>query len=165
MAQSNPTTMLTTMMEAKRLTTNAGQDFVVFTVDQQLYKVAVQLSWADKSIHDSFVLRLGGMHTLMNFVGCVGTLMANTGLEEIMASAFGGVSHMLSGKKFPQNVRALRIVAEEVLKSTLQDPTVRLKGDLMEILEASAVKSKTCKLWLDCLIKPVFIMMIYQSRA
>ena len=32
-----------------------------------------------------------------------------------MSVAFGGVSEMLSGKKYPQNVRTLRIVVEELL--------------------------------------------------
>ena len=48
--------------------------------------------------------RLIGMHTLMSFVGAVGNLMSDSGLEMIMESAFGGVSKMLSGKKFLQNV-------------------------------------------------------------
>ena len=36
-------------------------------------------------------LRLGGMHTLMSFVGAVGSLMSDSGLESIMESAFAGV--------------------------------------------------------------------------
>ncbi len=62
-----------------------------------------------------FVPRRGGIHTLMSFIGAVGTLMSNIGLEEVMNSAFAGVPKMLSGKKFPQNVRALRLVTEELL--------------------------------------------------
>ena len=34
---------------------------------------------------------LGGMHTLMSFVGAVGVLMSNTGLKELLESAFGSV--------------------------------------------------------------------------
>ena len=40
----------------------------------------------------NFIPRLGGMHTLMNFTGAVGTLMADTGLEDILQAAFGGVA-------------------------------------------------------------------------
>lgn len=54
---------------------------------------------------------------LMSFVGCVGTLMRDTGLKELMEAAFRRVIKMLSGKKFPQNVRALRLVAEELFRS------------------------------------------------
>jgi len=56
------------------------------------------------------------MHALMSFIGSVGTLMSETGLGEVMTPVFGGVSKMLNGKKFPQNVRALRLVAEELLR-------------------------------------------------
>ena len=61
----------------------------------------------------------GGMHALMSFVGAVGTLMIDTGLEPIMSVAFGGVSKMLTGKKIPQNIRALRIVVQELLRGLI----------------------------------------------
>ena len=41
--------------------------------------------------------------------------MTNSGLENLMKAAFAGVDKMLSGKKFPMNVRALRIVVVELL--------------------------------------------------
>ena len=55
----------------------------VFTADQQLYRVAVNIVWVSSEPSDYFVLRLGGMHTLMGFVGSVGVLMGNSGLEEV----------------------------------------------------------------------------------
>ena len=57
----------------------------------------------------------------MSFIGSIGTLMADIGLSDIMSSVFGGVSQMLAGKRFPQNVRALRMVAEEALRGIIQD--------------------------------------------
>jgi len=62
---------------------------------------------------------MGGMHFLMSFVGCVGVLMANSGLQDILKSGFGGVQNILSEKKFPQDVWALHIVTEEVLGKVL----------------------------------------------
>ena len=50
--------------------------------------------------------RLGGMHMPMSFVGAVGTLMTDSGLAEVLASTFAGVGKMLTGKKFPMNMRA-----------------------------------------------------------
>ncbi|KAG0724951.1 hypothetical protein GWK47_039532 [Chionoecetes opilio] len=58
---------------------------------------------------------------LMSFIGGVGTLMASSGLEELMNTAFGGVNKMLSGKKFLQNLRALRMVTEELLRDVIRD--------------------------------------------
>ena len=64
---------------------------------------------------------------LMSFIGSVGTLMANTGLVELMNTAFGGVLKMLSGKKFPQNLRAMRMVVEDLLRSIV--PAKKREGD------------------------------------
>ena len=49
---------------------------------------------------------------LMSFIEAVGNLMAETGLSDIMSSAFAGVQKMLTGKKFPMCMRALRMVVE-----------------------------------------------------
>ena len=94
-------------VEAQEIARNVGQDYVVFTCDQQLYRVALQVKWDNPQMLNNVYLRLGGMHLLMSYVGSVGTLMSNSGLEEILGAAFGGVGKMLAGKKYPQNVRAL----------------------------------------------------------
>ena len=81
--------------------------------------------------------------------------MANTGLEEMIKSAFGGVAKMLTGKKFPQNCRALRMVTE-LLRDILEH--VDCHTDLMVSLEERAPRSRTVKLWLDNLVIPIFII-------
>ena len=43
-----------------------------------------------------FISIFSGMHMLMSFVGYIGTLMTNSGLEEIMKAAFGDVTRMFS---------------------------------------------------------------------
>ena len=59
---------------------------------------------------------------MVSFVGAVGTLMAESGLAEILASVFGGVGKMLIGKKFPMNMRAtcMRMVAEELFRDIVR---------------------------------------------
>ena len=100
MKPSDPDTMLTAIYgRGRSLVKSTGQDIVVFTRDQQLYKVAVNITWANPERFQNFVLRLGGMHFIINFIGCVGTLMADTGLSDVMECAFGGVPHMLTGKR------------------------------------------------------------------
>ena len=39
------------------------------------------------------VLRLGGLRFLMSFIECVGSLMTERGLVDIMSFAFRGVDH------------------------------------------------------------------------
>ena len=87
--------------------------------------------------------------------------MADTGLSDIMSPVFDGMSKMLTGKKFPQNVRALRIVAEEALCGIIQDKPLHCSGDLMQILETEAYKNQTTKRWVDVLIKPILLNMMF----
>ena len=61
------------------------------------------------------------MHLLMSFIGCIGTLIANFGLEEILNKTFSGVEKILSGKKFPMNLRAFRMAVEELLQNNIQE--------------------------------------------
>lgn len=97
----------------------------------------------------------------MSYVGCIGSLMADSGIVEVLSSSFGGVLKMLIGKKFPENVRALRMLVEELLKPVFEKHELERMDDLMKILEDAASKNRTTKLWVDCLIKPVFTIMQY----
>ena len=58
-------------------------------------------------------------------------------------------------------MRALRIVAEELLRPLLTGGTVNDMHDLKSILSDISSRSKTSHLWIDCVIKAVFIMMMY----
>ena len=127
--------------------------------DQQLYRVTVNVMWVYPDLFKDFVPLLGGMHTLMSFIGAVGTLMSNSGLEEVMNSVFAGVPKMLSGKKFPQNVRALRLVTEVLLRDIIAD--TESHAHLTSVLDELSTESRTAKLWVENLIKPVFIMLLF----
>ena len=163
MAPAEPDTMKTAMVKAQQLTAMTGQEWTIFTNDQQLYKIAVHVSWVDNALFEKFIPRLGGMHLLMSFVGAVGHLMAGSGLEDILKSAFAGVPKLLSGKNFPQNVRALRIVMEEILRPILINKQERLcsMSDVIDLLDECSQYSNTAKMWVDCLIKPVLCMMLF----
>ena len=162
MKPSDPTTMMTSMVEAQRITQQTGQQHTIFTSDQQLYKVLVDIKWAHPQTFVNLIPRLGGMHFLMSFVGCVGNLMANSGLEVILKAAFAGVPKMLTGKNFPMNVGALRFVVEELLRDVLT--TLECIDDLDSFLDDVSSKSKTSKLWVENLIKPVFLMLFVRAE-
>ena len=100
------------MLKTQIITAAAGQEYTVFTVDQQLYKVAVHIMWDDPRLFNNLIPRLGGMYFLQNIIGCIGSLSADSGCVEVLEAAFGGVAKMLSGKKYPQNFRALVLLTE-----------------------------------------------------
>ena len=161
MPPSDPATILTAMVKAQQISQDVGQEYVVFTCDQQLYRVALKVKWSNPERFDNVYLRLGGMHLLMSYCGCVGTLMAESGIEDVLGAAFAGVPKMLSGKKYPQNVRALRLLVEELLRPVFEEHNLTCLSDLLEVLDNIASESRTSKLWIDCVIKPVLLMMRY----
>jgi len=64
-----------------------------------------------------------------------------------------------AGKKFPQNYRALRIVKEELLRDIPKQ--VDCHTDRMVLLEERTSRSRTVKLWLDNLVIPTLIIMLF----
>ena len=103
--------------------------------------------------------RLGDMHMIISFVGAVGYLMAGSGIEENLSSTFSGVSKILSGKKFPQNVRALRLLAEEILRPMLFNTGVSTMAELFQQLAETSAKSNRARLCIECLVERVFKFM------
>ena len=99
-APSDPSTILTAMCDVEFASIESGQIETVFAFDQQLYRVVVDITWDDPARWKNFYPCIGGMHWLMSFVGSVGKLMKNTGLEPLMKSAFASVDKMLLGKRF-----------------------------------------------------------------
>ena len=87
---SDPDTMNTALKQVKYIAKKCNQEYTVFTADVQLYRVALNIILANTEEHKNVVLRLGGMHTLMSFVGSIGSLMEGSSLTEILESTFGG---------------------------------------------------------------------------
>ena len=70
---------------------------------------------------------------------------------------------MLSGKKYPQNIRALRPLVEELLRPLFEDETVNIPDmDALEReLEQRVSQNRTTRVWVDIVIRPVFLIMLY----
>ena len=79
----------------------------------------------------------------MSFVGCIDVLMENRGLHSWLKSAFGGPEKMLTGKKFPMNVRALHFAMFELLRDYVGE--MKSFQDLAHFLDASSSKSMVSK--------------------
>lgn len=58
------------------------------------------------------VLKLGGFHSLMSFIGCIGHLMEGTGLQELLEEIYASntTPHILSGKAISRAVRAHSLI-------------------------------------------------------
>ena len=74
-----------------------------------------------------------------------------------MIAGFSGIAKMLNGKKCAQNVRALCIIVEGLLRKIIQDSKVASCDEIMLHLNDISGKSRTAKLWVNIVIKSVFI--------
>ena len=56
------------------------------------------------------------MHTLMSFLGCIGTLMKASGVEVLMSSAFGGITSTVNRKAWTNALQAYRFIMTVLLQ-------------------------------------------------
>ena len=155
---SHPDTVLTALIFIERFCKKYGQSGVQLVADMQLYKVAVQIQWSDPLRWKHVVIRPGGMHALMSFIGCIGKLMQSSGLEELLGAAYRGVANMLNGKAWPKAVRGLRMVVVYLLENAVQGS---ISVQSVEAVLTEARKWPTGKLWVDCLVSPIIIVHLF----
>ena len=155
-APADPATIMSDMLKARAVTEATGEGYMVFTAAQQLYRVA-SMMWENQVLFGNVYLRLGGMHLLMSYVGCIGSLMAGSGIVEVPSEAFGCVLKMLTGKKYPDNVRVLRMFVVELIRPFFQTQNMLCMDDLQRALNDTASHSRTAKLWVNCVIKLVLL--------
>ena len=92
-------------------------------------------------------------------------LAGSLGLTALLSLTFSSAESMLEGKKYPQNVRALRILVEIMLKNVFrEDNAPESMEELREYLESLKLRSRTAKAWIDLVIEPVFIILMF-TRA
>lgn len=96
---THPDTMLTTLTWIDSEMRQENTPYIPVSADMAIYKLIMQIKWSQPDRWKWMVVRPGGMHTIMSFIGCIGVLMDSTGLEEILGAAFNGVSNMLNGKR------------------------------------------------------------------
>ena len=98
---SDPSCIYTTMKFVSSQARRYGAT-PILTFDQPLYWKALTIiqSQPDGSDLKGMVVRLGGFHMQMSFLGSIGHLMVGSGLQELLEVVFAGnaVRHMLTGK-------------------------------------------------------------------
>ena len=115
------------------------------TFDQPLYIKAFEIAEAKKM---KIVLRLGGFHMLMSFLGETGTVMKGSGLQEVMETIYAGntVNYMMDGKAYAGAVRCHLIIDavlhEILLKKFIYEESEMEKEDLCQLKDAYNMASE-----------------------
>lgn len=71
----------------------------------------------------SVIVRLGGFHLAMSFLGCIGYIMAGSGIEDICSLVYakGSVDKMLSGKASARAIRCHSLIRLALALLVLKD--------------------------------------------
>lgn len=99
----------------------------ILTFDQPLYwkaQLIIHNSPEDSPLK-KIVLLLGGFHTIMSFMGCIGSLMEDMGLQETLETIYAAnsVTHMMSGKAYSRALRG-HLIVDNALSALLTNEVV-----------------------------------------
>ena len=87
----------------------------MITFDQPLWWKALSILESEPLDSDlrKIILRLGGFHTLMSFLGCIGHIMSGSGLQSVLEQVYASnfAIQILSGKAYDRVVRGHLLVA------------------------------------------------------
>ena len=107
--------------EAKKM--NLHTCFVTF--DQPLYQKAVEMvkSFDNRNDMSRIIVRLGGFHLLMSFLGSVGYIMSGSGIKEVLGVSYAkcSVDKMLTGHAYARAMRGHTLVYLSLCKKILEE--------------------------------------------
>lgn len=102
-------TIYTTLQCAINTAKKHEQRTCLITFDQPLYIKAREIVAASDASSDlsRVVVKLGGFHMLMSFIGCIGYIMNGSGIKEALSTIYASnsVDKMLDGPAFARSIR------------------------------------------------------------
>lgn len=145
----NPPTQYDTIYSALRLAVDkcraSDQKTCFVTFDQPLYIKAQDIvrNCNDPALKN-VVLRLGGFHLLMSYMGTLGTIMAGSGLKELLSTVYAenSIEKMMNGHAYSRAVRAHNLV--HLVLGKLIWETVQLTEDEKNMMENVLIDLETC---------------------
>ena len=95
---AHPDTVITTLVNLERALNTGGMQYTNIIVDLQLYQTACLVQWNDPLRWTNVILHPGMMHTLMSFLGCIGTLKKAYGVDILISATFAGITSIVNEK-------------------------------------------------------------------
>ena len=109
---SEHTTILTALIDARQRANKNKQKHCFVTFDLPLFMKAFGIIASIDPANDpynlrSIILRLGGFHLLMSFLGAIGNIMTGSGLKEVFCTFYEELSadKALAGHAFSRSIR------------------------------------------------------------
>lgn len=128
---NNPATDLNTIYTVLSYSKNKCKDFdqkkIFVTFDQSLYikarEIVANYEKSPTENLNSIIVRLGGFHLLMSFMGCIGHVMSGSGLSTILSKIYAKktVEKILEGHMYNRSVRAFTLINTALANHLLKD--------------------------------------------
>lgn len=120
-------TVLSALNYAAEETKKSKQVICFVTFDQPLYIKAKDIVSSNPNGElSNIIVRLGGFHLLMSYLGSIGYIMDGSGISELWSTVYGSssVPHMLSGHAYARAIRAHMLTYCALAKLILQELTI-----------------------------------------
>ena len=118
-------TVMTVLQRCKQITQALQQKVTVVTFDQALYYRARELVWLKPYILNNVIIRLGGYHAAMNFLGVIGQHFAEAGLldtwDESGLYSEDTATKILKGTSWNRAICAHKVTCEALFRLMLQN--------------------------------------------
>lgn len=107
----------------------------VITFDQPLYVKSYEIAL---SMNMNIVLRLGGFHQLMSFLGSIGNMMEGSGLRNALENIYAPISvnHMMTGKAYARAIRGHFLTSSALLSILLEEFWDSLSKDDQDMIQS-----------------------------
>ena len=116
-------TIYTALNLAQKLSEKYNLKVCPVTFDQPLYIKAAGIVASTPALNNICV-RLGGFHMLMSYMGCIGYIMAGSGLEALWETVYAPntVVHMLTGHAYARALRAHLLTSAAIVSLIVNQP-------------------------------------------
>ncbi len=109
-------TLNTVIVRSMGIARTLNVPYTVITVDQALYSKMKEIVWAQSEKYSKVIVKLGGLHILMNYLQCIGKHIESSGIEDVWTEAGvygeGAIHGILKGKSYNRAVRAHKLTYE-----------------------------------------------------
>ena len=103
-----------------------GQKHSIITFDLAIYKVAKEMVWSRPQEFQHTIIRLGGFHVILNYLGALGNMLTSSGVIGLMSESgvFSNttIKHILAGGNYKRGVRFHQLLYEALLRKKLEAP-------------------------------------------
>ena len=104
----------TVLFQLKNIMGILGQKHSIITFDLAIYKFAKEMVWSRPQEFQHTIIRLGGFHVILNYLGALGNMHTSSGVIGLMSESgvFSNttIRHILSRGNYKRGVRFYKLL-------------------------------------------------------